>query len=109
MTTMTGAEIAATRHLLGLTRTDLAGMLKVNPHTIKDWEAGKFQAREGVITELLAIRAQHDQETARLIGGAQDGVIIELPRGPKPPGWYLALGARVLDALPDAMLAWYEE
>lgn len=106
MTTMTGAEVAATRHLLGLTRNDLAGMLRVNPHTVKAWESGSQQARPGVIAELQAIRAKHDQEVRRLIEGARDGVPIEFPDGPKPRGWYLAMGARVLDAVPDAMLDW---
>lgn len=104
---MTGAEIAATRHLLGLSQADLAAMLHVGRDAVKDWERSKFNARPGVILDLLALRAQHDHEAQRLIRGARDGVTIELPDGPKPRGWYLAMGARVLDAVPDAMLDWH--
>ncbi|ABR10499.1 HTH DNA binding protein [Microbacterium phage Min1] len=105
---MTGAEIAATRHLLGLSQAELAADLGVNRHAVKDWESGRFTARPGVISDLVALRERHDKEAARLIVGAQDGVPIELPRGPRPAGWYLALGARVIDAVPDAMLSWAE-
>ncbi|WP_300265517.1 helix-turn-helix domain-containing protein [Microbacterium sp.] len=108
-TKMTGAEIAATRHLLGLSPTDLAYQLGVSRQSVKDWERGRFTAREGVVGDLYARRAAHDAETARLIHGAQDGVPIGLLSGPKPRGWYLALGARVLDAVPDAMLEWAED
>lgn len=104
--TMTGAEIAATRHLLGLSQSELASMLGVGRDAVKDWERGKFQARSGVTADLLALRAQHDTETAQLAEGAADGIPIGLPDGPRPRGWYLALGARVLDRVPDAMIEW---
>lgn len=106
-THMTGAEIAATRHLIGLSQTDLADQLSVSRQSVKDWERGRFTAREGVVADLLALRAAHDTDAARLIDAAQGGVLIELPGGSKPRGWYLALGARVLDAVPDAMLEWH--
>lgn len=106
MDTMSAAEIAATRHLLGLSQADLAEQLGVGRSAVKDWEAGKFSARPGVVAELQALRARHDTEAARLARGAADGIPIQLPRAPMPPGWYLALGARVIDRQPDAMLDW---
>ncbi len=105
---MTGAEIAATRHMLGLSQAELADALGVGRHAVKDWESGRFTARPGVAVDLVSLRGQHDTETDRLATGAADGVLIELPRGPRPAGWYLALGARVLDRVPDAMLEWAE-
>ena len=106
MDTMTGAEIAATRHLLGLSQAELADMLGVNRHAVKDWESSRFNARPGVIADLAHLRAAHDAEVTRLTDGAQNGVVISLPDGPKPRGWYRALGARVIDRVPDAMLDW---
>lgn len=106
MTTMSAAEIAATRHLLGLSQAELASMLGVGRDAVKDWERGKFNARPGVIADLATLRSAHDTETARLIDGELDGTPIGLPDGPKPRGWYLALGARVIDRVPDAMIDW---
>lgn len=106
---MSSAEIAATRHLLGLSQAELAADLGVSRHAVKNWEAGKFTARPEVVARLLPLRERHDREAARLIAGARDGIPIELPDGPRPAGWYLALGARVIDAVPDAMLEWVRE
>ncbi|MGI6878855.1 helix-turn-helix domain-containing protein [Microbacterium sp. gxy059] len=107
--TMTGAEIAATRHLIGLSQTELATMLGVGRHAVKDWESGRFNPRPGVVADLQRLRGEHDRETARLIDGAQGGIPIHLPSGPKPRGWYLAYGARILATVPDAMLEWAED
>jgi transcriptional regulator with XRE-family HTH domain len=105
---MTGAEIAAARHLIGLSQAELAEALSVGRHAVKDWESGRFTARPGVVTELRALLDTHTAEVDRLQVAAADGVPIHLPRGPRPPGWYLALGARVLDRDPGAMLEWQD-
>lgn len=108
MTSMTGAQIAATRHLVGLSQAELSGILEVNRNTVKDWERGAFNARPGVVADLLALRARHDDEADRLTAAAADGIPIELPSGPMPRGWYLALAARVLDRDPDAEMNWLD-
>lgn len=102
---MTGAEVAATRHLIGLTQAELAASLDVSRHSVKDWESGRFTARPGVVADIGKLRAEHDAETTRLARDAET-MTIQLPSGPKPQGWYRALGARVLDAVPDAMIDW---
>ena len=103
---MSGAEIAATRHLLGLSQAEYAAELHVSRDAIKGWEAGTFGAKPGVVADIASLRAAHDREVARLADGAADGIPIEIPAGPKPRGWYVALGARVLDRHPDAILDW---
>lgn len=105
---MSGAEIAATRHLLGLTRREFGAACGVSEQAVKNWENGSSEPYESRIVAVQALRSEHDAETARLAAGAADGVIISLPAGPRPRGWYLALGARVIDRVPDAMLAWIE-
>lgn len=106
MTRLSGAEVAATRHLIGLTRTELASKLSVNPHTVKDLESGRLRASEGISNDITEIRQQHDRESERLAAAAADGTVIALPTGPEPRSWYLALGARVIDRVPDAILEW---
>lgn len=103
---MSGAEIAATRHLIGLSQAELAAELSCSRDAVKDWESGKLTPRSTLTADIAALRTAHDREVARLADGAADGIPIELPAGPKPRGWYLALGARVLDRQPDAILDW---
>lgn len=105
---MSAPEVAATRKLIGLTLSEVAEALGVNISTARDWERGRFQPREGLVSDLLALRDEHDGEFRRLLPAAQDGIPIYLPRGPRPAGWYLALGARLLDRVPDVMLEWVD-
>ena len=63
VTQISAAQIAATRHLIGLSQAELADALGVNRHAVKDWESGRFAARPGVIADLAALRAEHDAET----------------------------------------------
>jgi transcriptional regulator with XRE-family HTH domain len=104
--TMSGAEMAATRHLLGLSQAELAEALRVSRYAVRDWESGKLSVVPGVVRELGALRAQHDLALRRLLPAAREGVPIELGHEPRPRGWYLALGARVIAAVPDAELSW---
>lgn len=104
---MSGTELAATRHLLGLSQQDLADLLKVNRYTVRDWERGKHEPRAGVLHELELLRREHTEAVDVLAHAAADGEIIGLPQGPKPSGWYLAIGARILDRVPDAQLEWH--
>ncbi|MGX9349385.1 helix-turn-helix domain-containing protein [Microbacterium sp. KNMS] len=106
MDDVTPAQIAATRHLIGMSQAELAEALNVNRHAVKDWESGRFTARPGVVADLEAIRAQHDAEARKLTEAADQGVPLSLPAGPRPRGWYLALGARVLSAVPGAAIDW---
>jgi transcriptional regulator with XRE-family HTH domain len=108
MTSMTPAQIAATRHLIGLSQAELAVALNVNRHAVKDWESGRFAARPGVIADLAALRAEHDAELTELIKRAELTAAeaeVEMPDGPRSRGWYLALASRLIDRLPIAHLA----
>lgn len=105
---MSGTELAATRHLLGLSQQDLADLLKVNRYTVRDWERERFSPREGIMQEITRLRQEHDHAVSVLADAAANGEIIALPSKPKPAGWYLAIGARILDRVPDAQLEWHD-
>ncbi|MFF2088527.1 helix-turn-helix domain-containing protein [Nocardia sp. NPDC058176] len=102
---MRPAEIAATRHLMGLSQAELAAALEVNRHAVKDWESGRFQPRSGVVRDLLTLRAEHDAELATLVEQTSENE-VEVPDGPRPRGWYLALAARLMDRVPSARIDW---
>ena len=108
MADATAAQIAATRHLIGLSQAELAGALGVNRHAVKDWESGRFAARPGVVADLAALRAEHDAELEAMMARTAHGS-VEVPSGPRARGWYLALGARLLDRLPNAQIDWQSE
>lgn len=105
--TMTAAQVAATRRLLGLTVDQLGDELAINPRTIRAWETGKYSPSETAVLALLALRAEHDAELAELMDKVAQGPVA-LPSGPRERGWYLALGARILDRLPAARIGWQE-
>ena len=107
--TISPAEVSATRHLIGLSISEFAEQLHVSRTSVHDWERGKFTPREGLVSDLLALREAHDRALDELADYHEtQGGTIELPAEPMPQGWYRALGARLLDQYPDAMLEWAE-
>ena len=108
MTTLdTPAELAATRHLIGLSISELAAQLGVSTQIVRDWERGRYTPREGVLHDIAMLRARHDETLSDLSGYHEDeGGVISLPDEPMPQGWYTALGARLIDRHPDVMLEW---
>lgn len=103
MDRMSPAEVACTRALIGLTADQMGQALHVNPRTVRSWESGRDTPSESASSAIRALRAEHDTETERLAAG---DAIIYLPDGPRPAGWYRAIGARLLDRDPDVMIEW---
>lgn len=99
---MTPAQIAATRHLIGLTAEQLGAALSINPRTIRGWESGKYSPGPGPTAALAALRAEHDAELAEILSHTEG----DIPAGPRPSGWYLALASRLIDRKPDITLNW---
>lgn len=89
---MSAAMVASARHLLGLSQQEFADALSVSRHTVKDWESGRLAVRSTLILDISRLIAEHDEDTRAL--GSTDPVV--LPSGPKPRGWYAAVGARIL-------------
>lgn len=107
MTSMTAAQIAATRALLGLSQTDFSRALGVTRVAVAGWEAGKFRAVPGVVADIQALRDEHDQLVKDLESSPRPVVI---PReGTRPRSWYLAAAARLIDRQPDTVIEWEPE
>jgi DNA-binding XRE family transcriptional regulator len=98
------AAVLAIRHLVGLSQEQLAAELGVTRHAVKDWESGRFTPKPGVVLDMGRVLAAHDADTEPLIRLARDGMGVPWPTGPRPAGWYVAVAARVLAAVPDAVL-----
>src|SRR5690606_31946526 len=63
-------ELQTVREFLGLTIESLAGMLRVNPRTIRSWEAGRDPIPERIRDEIAEIEAM----TARAVGELVDAL-----------------------------------
>ncbi|MCB1290776.1 MAG: DUF1870 family protein [Mycobacterium sp.] len=61
---MDPAELQMVREYLGLTIEALAGMLAVNPRTIRSWEAGRDPIPDRIRVEVEGI----EQDTAAAVG-----------------------------------------
>jgi len=61
---MTGGELQTVREYLGLTHDALAGILGVNPRTVRSWESGRDRIPERVREEVERI----ESDTAAAVG-----------------------------------------
>lgn len=108
MDRMTAAELAAWRHLLGLTLDELADQIGVNPRTTRSWETGRDPIPPRITDEIATLRARHDNlvsaylDTDEVIGIVRD----KAADTPMPRGWYVAAAARAMQSDPDLMVEW---
>ena len=105
---MTGAELAALRHLLGLTLDGLADALGVNPRTTRAWESGRDPIPARIAGEMGALVDEHTALAVLMVAdGRPVGIVRDktAPR-PRPRGWYVAAAARAMADEPDLEVDW---
>lgn len=105
---LTGAELAARRHLIGVTIDELATILHVNPRTVRAWESGRDNIPARITDELAALIDEHTDVVNELLNSER---IIRIDRDktadtPRPRGWYIAAAARAIAEQPDLMVDW---
>ena len=105
---MTGAEMAAWRHLLGLTLDELAEALAVNVRTTRSWESGRDPIPLRIRAEVAGLVVEHGELAARMV---DDGRPVAITRdkavpSPRPRGWRVAAAARALAVEPELMVDW---
>ena len=105
---MTGAELAAWRHLLGLTLDELAGTLAVNVRTTRSWESGRDPIPLRIRAEVAGLVVEHGELAASMV---DDGRPVAITRdkaapSPRPRGWCVAAAARALAVEPGLMVEW---
>lgn len=69
---LTGAELRATREMLGLTGDHLAKMLGINPRTIRSWEQGRDPIPPRIGTEITELRSATREAVAAVIASIKD-------------------------------------
>lgn len=69
---MDGGELQMVREFLGLTADALAGMLDVNPRTIRSWEAGRDPIPERIRGEVEQIEAMTATAVGELVDALHD-------------------------------------
>ena len=105
---MSPAEVAALRHMLGLSLDAFARVLGVNPRTVRAWEGGRDDMSETSSRAVWALARRHD-ELVREYANAEAVIVIDrdMPTPANPPrGWYLAAAGRAMLIEPDLMVEW---
>ena len=105
---LTGAELAARRHLIGVTLDELATILHVNPRTGRAWESGRDSIPARITDEMAALIDEHTELVQQMLNSER---IIRIARDktvatPRPRGWYIAAAARAIADQPDLMVDW---
>lgn len=69
---MTGGELQTVREYLGLTGDALAGILGVQPRTLRAWEAGRDPIPYRVREEVEAVEAATARAVGEVVAGLRD-------------------------------------
>ena len=102
--TISPAEIASLRVLLGLSQVQLAEVIGRNPRVARAWEAGDYRCGPESITRLWALKAEHDRLTRDMLEAGSVVVLPRHPDGDRPRSWYLAAAGRAMSYEPDLMV-----
>ena len=110
--TMSAAEVAALRTLMGLSLDQLAEAIGRNRRVVRYWESGRYAPNAESVEALWALKARHDDLVAEMLDA--DAMVIvprrhdapQNPGGTTPRGWYLAAAGRAIAEEPDLMVEW---
>ena len=108
--TMSAAEVAALRTLMGLSLDQLAEAIGRNRRVVRYWEAGRYAPNAESVEALWALKARHDDLVAEMLDA--DAMVIvprRHPDGAMPRGWYLAAAGRAIAEEPDLMVEWDDD
>lgn len=106
---MYNAKLRGLRYLVGLSLTEMAGMLRnhlgesLSPNSLKDYENGRVPVPDWLETQIGSIEYKHSQ-LADLI--AETGVV---PLEDYPNGWIFAAVARAIEMEPDKDIRYMDD
>lgn len=99
-----GALLAAIRHRLGYSLTELADVLNVHPRTLRAWISERDPLPAGVLTELADLLAEHDEDVAEALDAGE----VVIPHESPMSGWWTAVAAEVVGSGSDVAIIWEE-
>lgn len=125
-TTITAAELQATREALGLTGDWLAGHLGVSPRTVRHWEQGKYAVPAGVCDDMHKLEGEARREFKALSDQSEEGIgrrqsvrltvyrttdeyHAAVPGATMPASWHRAIAYRVREYLPTVGLRYQDD
>lgn len=102
---MNGAEFALLRYELGLSLSQVAKFLDVNPRTVRAWNADRDPIPDGVVLELDDLVHAHllDVEDAVALGH------LDVPYGSGDVVWWLSVAAAARRRDPALVVRWDSE
>ena len=104
---MTPAEVAALRHMMGLTLDAFAAMLGVHPRTVRSWESGRDELSPSSAAAVRALARRHsDLVRQYLDAGVPIGIVRDVGDAIPPRGWYLAAAGQALAVEPNLSVEW---
>lgn len=116
---MDGGELQMVREYLGLTIESLAGMLQVNPRTVRSWESGRDSIPERIRIEVESVEAATAQAVGELVAAlnnARDPAVVVYRRDEDmhaarpdtahlPARWWRHVVARACEEVPGVEIA----
>lgn len=102
---MNGAEFALLRYELGLSLSQIAAFLDVNPRTVRAWNSGRDPIPQGVLLELDDLVHEHQLE----VDDAAAAGFLDLPYGSGEAGWWLSVAAAARRRDPGLVVRWNSE
>lgn len=116
---MDGGELQMVREYLGLTIEAMAGMLRVNPRTVRSWESGRDLIPERIREEVEHVEAMTAQSVGELVDAlndARDPAVVVYRRDEDmhaawpdtahlPARWWRHVVARACHEVPGVVVA----
>lgn len=99
---MSGAEFALLRYKLGLSLSQVAEFLDVNPRTVRAWNADRDPIPDGVLLDLDDLQLEHEIAVRQALDDGE----VAIPYNSPDVAWSLAVAASARRRDPKVEVRW---
>ena len=99
---MSGAEFALFRYELGLSLSQVAEFLDVNPRSVRAWNADRDPVPDGVVLELDDLLHAHELDVEDAVATG----VLDIPYGSSEVAWWLSVAAAARRRDPSLVVKW---